>query len=63
MGLRQNLAESDARMCHMRFTSAVRAVMTSTVLIIPQTNREKKGKKSEKVAEDLKSHFKIGLSQ
>lgn len=45
------MAESGAQMCHMRFTSAVRAVVTSMVLIIPRTNREKKGGKSERVAD------------
>lgn len=48
--LEQNLAENSARMCHMRFTSAVR-VMTSTVLIIPRINREKKGRKSKRLTE------------
>ena len=45
------MADNGERMCHMRFTSTVRAVMTSMVLIIPRTNREKKGEKSERVAE------------
>jgi len=41
------LAENGARMCHIRFTSAVRTVMTS-MLIISRTNREKKAEKSER---------------